>query len=94
MQKTHLKIMAEAQRFDGSGTFLVRIGSAFPNRDGSLNGFLEMLPLTALNAKGIKIHIRELDERDLERREAYRAAAANRSTEPPAKSANESSVPF
>ncbi len=93
MQRKQLKILAEVPRFDGSGSYMVKVGSAFTNRDESINGFIESLPLAALSPKGFKIHIRELDARDLEKREAYRTAAAARTLEPPASTASEG-APF
>jgi len=47
------------------GTVWVRAGSAFVNRDGSLNVLLDVLPLDG------KLHVREAGER----REAQDAAA-------------------
>ncbi len=47
------------------GTVWVRAGSAFVNRDGSLNVLLDVLPLDG------KLHVREAGER----REAPEAAA-------------------
>lgn len=93
MQKKQLKILAEVPRFDGNGTYMLKVGTAFTNRDDSINGFIESLPLAALSPKGFKIHIRELDARDLEKREAYRTAATGRTLEPPASAASEP-LPF
>ncbi|RMH44335.1 MAG: hypothetical protein D6689_02580 [Deltaproteobacteria bacterium] len=42
----------------GGGTFWVRTGSAWENRDGSINVELNVLPTNG------RLHIRELDERD------------------------------
>lgn len=78
MEKKQFKILAEVPRYDGKGTYLLKVGNAFENRDASINGVVESLPLGALTAKGFKIHIRELDARDLEKREAYRAASTGR----------------
>jgi len=82
MQKKQFKILAEVPRYDGTGTYLMKIGNAFENRDASINGIVESLPLAALSPKGFKIHIRELDARDLEKRDAYRAASTGRTLEP------------
>ncbi|MEO7093666.1 MAG: hypothetical protein ABI175_10475 [Polyangiales bacterium] len=96
MQKKQFKILAEVPRYDGNGTFLMKIGGGFENRDASINGFIEQLPLTALGPKGFKIQIRELDARDLEKRDAYRAAASTgRTLEPSAAGgAASESLPF
>lgn len=42
-------------------TFWLRVGSAFTNRDGSFNVYLDALPTNN------KLQIRELDERDLKK---------------------------
>jgi hypothetical protein len=95
MQKKQFKILAEVPRYDGNGTYLMKIGGGFENRDASINGFIESLPLAALNPKGFKIQIRELDARDLEKREAYRAASTGRTLEPSAGAgAASESIPF
>ncbi len=82
MQKKQFKILAEVPRYDGNGTFLLKIGGGFENKDLSINGFLESIPIAAIGPKGIKLHIRELDARDLEKRESYRIAASGRTVEP------------
>jgi hypothetical protein len=46
--------------------YWMRLGSAFTNRDDSLNIYLDALP------KSFQLQLRELDEEDLRRRESYR----------------------
>jgi len=79
------KVLAAIQRFDGQGEWLMRIGSAFQNRDDSINIYLDALPLAGSNGK-VRLQIRELDATDLARREQYRAshAAAARGHDPAA----------
>lgn len=94
MQKKQFKILAEVPRYDGNGTYLMKIGTGFENRDASINGIVESLPITAFGPKGFKIHIRELDARDLEKREQYRVAAG-RTPEPTAGASGASeALPF
>jgi len=64
---------------------MMRVGSAFQNRDDSINLYLDALPLAGSNGK-VRLQIRELDASDLARREQYRAsnAAAARGHDPAA----------
>ena len=52
-----------------NGSIWVRAGSAFVNRDGSLNLYLDVLPIDG------QLHVREPGERD--KKEAVNGAAAN-----------------
>ncbi len=56
--------------------YWVRIGSAFVNRDQSLNVKLDAVPVNGT------IHIRELDEEELERSRQRREARAESRSEP------------
>jgi hypothetical protein len=69
------KVLAAIQRYDGQGEWLMRVGTAYQNRDESINIYLDALPLAGSNGK-IRLQIRELDANDLARREQYRASAA------------------
>ena len=79
------KVLAAVQRYDGQGEWMMRVGSAFQNRDDSINLYLDALPLAGSNGK-VRLQIRELDAADLARREQYRAsnAAAARGHDPAA----------
>ena len=79
------KVLAVIQRHDGQGEWMMRVGSAFQNRDDSINLYLDVLPLAGANGK-VRLQIRELDATDLARREQYRAshAAASRGHDPAA----------
>lgn len=48
-----------------SGGYWMRIGSAFLNKDDSINVLCEAFP------KSFQLQLRELDEEDLRRRETY-----------------------
>lgn len=52
------KVLCPIKSKDGEKTFWMRVGSAFVNRDGSLNVYLDANPING------KLQIRELDERD------------------------------
>jgi hypothetical protein len=61
----------------GEKTFWFRIGTAYTNKDGSTNIYLDALPATT------KLQVRDLDEKDLAaraRREAERGAGATTHT--------------
>ena len=49
----------------------MRVGSAFTNRDNSVNIYLDVLP------KNFQFQLRELDEEDLRRREPQRASSGD-----------------
>ena len=59
MQSTMKKVLSPTEKKNG-GTYWLRIGSAFINRDGSTNVYLDAYPTNG------KLQIRDLDERDLE----------------------------
>lgn len=64
------KVLAIMQKSDGTGEYWTRVGSAFENKDSSINVYMDLLPL---GGKQVKLQIRELNEQDLREREAYRA---------------------
>lgn len=55
----------------GGGTYWMRVGSAFTNKDESINLYLDAMP--APNGKSFQLQIRELNDEDLRRRESYAA---------------------
>lgn len=57
------KVLTAIERRDGGGTFWMRVGSGFTNRDNSVNIYLDVIP------KSFQIQLRELDEEDLRKRE-------------------------
>ncbi len=67
--KRTFKVLAPIAKQDG-GQFWIRCGTAHLNRDNSINVYLDVMP------KDFKLTLRELDEEDLRKREAYRAAQA------------------
>ncbi len=54
----------------GGGHFWMRVGSAFRNKDASMNVYLDAVP------KKLEFTIRELDEEDLRRRDTARSGAS------------------
>jgi hypothetical protein len=69
LQKKMFKVLSAIDKRDG-GTFWMRVGSGFTNRDNSVNIYLDVLP------KSFQFQLRELDEEDLRRRDSNRTGAA------------------
>jgi hypothetical protein len=61
--KKMFKILCPIERKDGS-THWMRVGTGFPNRDDSVNLYLDVLPANQ------KLQLRELDAEDMKAREA------------------------
>lgn len=61
-QKKMFKVLTPIPKKDGS-KFWMRLGTAFPGKEGALNVYLDALP-----SHEMMLYIRELDEKDLERR--------------------------
>jgi hypothetical protein len=66
--KKMYKVLCMLPRKDG-GTYWARCGSAFINKDSSINVHLDLLPRGEW-----KFQLRELDEEDLRKREPYARA--------------------
>ncbi|MGE0399210.1 MAG: hypothetical protein AB7T06_21040 [Kofleriaceae bacterium] len=64
------KVLAIMAKSDGTGEYFTRVGSAFENKDSSINVYMDLLPL---GNKQVKLQIRELNDQDLREREQYRA---------------------
>lgn len=85
MQKQMYKVLCPIERKDG-GTWWMRVGTGFRNKDDSLNIYLDAMP-----TKLTHLQIRELDEEDLRRREAARQ---NHLAAPAAGGTGPDAVPF
>jgi len=71
-QKKMYKVLSPIEK-KGGGTYWLRIGSAFTNRDDSINLYLDAMP--APKDKSYQIQIRELTEEDLRKRETHSSSA-------------------
>jgi hypothetical protein len=69
-QKKMFKVLSAIEKRDG-GTFWMRVGSAFTNRDNSVNIYLDVLP------KNFQFQLRELDEEDLRKRDPQRSSSSS-----------------
>jgi phosphatidylethanolamine-binding protein (PEBP) family uncharacterized protein len=67
------KIIARIEKKDGGGYWL-RVGSAFENRDASMNLYLDAIPPPNSTSHRYEFQLRELDAEDLRKREAWRDA--------------------
>ena len=82
LQKKTFKVMAAIPKRDG-GHWWMRCGTGHTNKDDSINVYLDVMP------RDMRFTLRELDEEDLRKREAYRASQAG--SEP---AASTDPVPF
>ncbi len=83
--KRMFKVLCPIPKKDG-GTWWMRLGSAFTNKDDSINVYLDAIP------KDGKFQLRELDENELRERELKHSQAPVASALPPATSTP--NVPF
>ncbi len=79
MQKKMYKVLTPILKRDGQGTWFMKIGSAFTNKDDSINLYLDAIPVGVAPGKGMTLQIRELDENDLRQRDAARSSYGQRS---------------
>lgn len=73
VQKKMYKVLTPIQKHDGTGSWFMKIGSGFTNKDDSINLYVDVIPVGIAPGKGMTLQIRELDENDLRQREASRA---------------------
>ena len=73
-QKKMYKVISPIEK-KGGGTYWMRVGSAFTNRDDSINLYLDAVPAPNGKSSRYELQIRELNEEDLRRRESYNSNA-------------------
>jgi len=78
-QKQMFKVLCPMKRGDG-GTFWMRLGTGFRNRDNSINIILDSIP--APTGTEWKFQLREYEEEDLRKSEARRNGDSYSSREP------------
>ena len=66
MEKQMYKVLSPIEK-RGGGHYWMRMGSAFRNKDNSINVYLDAIP----KGSEWKFTLRELDEEDLRKREAH-----------------------
>ena len=67
-QKKMYKVISPIEK-KGGGTYWMRVGSAYTNRDDSINLYLDAVPVPNGKSSRYELQIRELTEDDLRRRE-------------------------
>jgi len=90
--KKMFKIMCAIPKKDG-GTYWMRLGNGFENRDNSINMYLNALPAPNLKSGQYELQLRELDAEDLRRRESYATSSTPLSRAVTAATAGDA-VPF
>lgn len=71
---------------NGGGTYWMRVGSAFTNRDDSINLYIDAVPAPNPKTNNYQFQIRELNDEDLRRRDEYNASHGRNATSPQASS--------
>lgn len=81
MSKRMFKVISPIERRDGSGKWWMRCGTAFANKDESINVYIEALPLAGMaKSEGVTLQLRELTEQELRERAEKRSTYQARST--------------
>jgi protein associated with RNAse G/E len=100
-QKRMFKVIAPMEQRDGGGTYWLRCGTGFVNKDNSINVYLDALPLKVKPGESVKLQLREYTDEDFRERDEKRAAYSARGAlatpfTAPAHTANASgdSLPF
>jgi hypothetical protein len=75
LQKRTFKVLAAIPKRDG-GHWWMRCGAGHTNKDNSINVYLDAVP------RDLRFTLRELDEEDLRKREAYRATQGEAGASP------------
>ena len=78
-QKRMFKVISPVDK-DGGGTWWLRCGSAFLNKDNSINVYLDALPLRTKPGEGVKLQLREYTEDELRERAEKKATYSARGT--------------
>ena len=77
-QKRMFKVTAPMDT-DGGGTYWLRCGTGFVNKDNSINIYLDALPLKQ-KGDGVKLQLREFTDEEIRERAEKKASYASRST--------------
>jgi len=78
-QKRMFKVISPVDK-DGGGTWWLRCGSAFVNKDNSINVYLDALPLRTKPGEGVKLQLREYTEDELRERAEKKSTYSARGT--------------
>ena len=92
MDKQIFKVITPIEK-RGGGHYWMKVGSAYRNKDNSINVYLDAIP----KGPNLQFQLRELDEEDLRRREAYASSHPSPSSSSSSSSSSPStqdSIPF
>ena len=78
-QKRMFKVISPVDK-DGGGTWWLRCGSAFVNKDNSINVYLDAMPLRTKPGEGVKLQLREYTEDELRERSEKKSTYSARGT--------------
>ncbi len=87
-KKKMFKVLAPIEK-PGKETHWMRLGTAYTNKDDSINVYVDLLPV---NQKDLKLQLRELDEEDFRKKDAARPVAPYTSNPMPARAPD--ALPF
>ena len=88
MQKKMFKVITPIEKANGGGKYWMRLGTAFTNKDESINVYLDAIPV---NQKEWTLQLREMDEEDFKKKE-HPSLALPMSA--PAVTSNPAALPF
>ena len=66
MQKKMFKVITPIEKANGKDRYWMRLGTAFTNKDDSINVYLDAIPV---NQKEWTLQLREMDEEDFKKKD-------------------------
>ena len=78
MLKRMYKVVSPIEKDNGAGTYWLRCGTAFVNKDNSINVYLDAIPCRTKQGEGVKLQLRELTEEELRERADKRSSYSAR----------------
>ena len=71
MQRKMFKVITPIEKANGKDKYWMRLGTAFTNKDDSINVYLDAIPV---NQKEWTLQLREMDEEDFKKKDGTFAA--------------------
>jgi hypothetical protein len=78
-QKRMFKVISPIE-MKGGGTYWLRCGTGFVNKDNSINVYLDAMPLRTKDGEGVTLQLREFTDEELRERADKKATYAARGT--------------
>lgn len=93
MQKKMFKVITPIDKGNGKDKYWMRLGTAFTNKDDSINVYLDAIPV---NQKEWTLQLREMEEEDFKKKDGTYAAPPPGVTLAPSspRSSQPSAAPF